>query len=103
MLHKLQEDLIISSMPIKSSSARTAIWEAYHQLCSSALVEVWTKCYEDMQIEDYDVMVSQMTNDQLFNDLLKFHCPTDTQSETIIKKALSTLEETIIRYASGYV
>lgn len=62
-------------MPISSESARKKLWEKYHRLRSSDIIETWTKFYDD---EDYDVLVAQMTTDQLLEDLVKLHCTTDT-------------------------
>ena len=85
-----KKTLIISCMPINSAAVRVGMWEKYHKLRSSTLVDVWDKFYEDMYMEmaDRDILVSQMTNDKLFNDLLKFHCPTDTITERAEKKEL---------------
>ena len=105
-LHSLlEEKLIKSCMPITSAIARQKLWEKYHRLRTSSVMEIWSKFYDDMGIEDhYDVLVAQMTTDQLVEDLLKFYCATDTSKQAkITKSKLSELEENIIRYASGYV
>ena len=60
-----------------------------------------------MKIRNLDVMVFQMTNDELFESLIKFHCVADSRSisEHVPSQTveLSVMEENIIRYASGYV
>jgi hypothetical protein len=104
VLHELLEKLIKSCMPIASAAARQELWGKYHSLRTSSVVEVWNKFYDDVGMEDCEVLVAQMTTDQLFNDLLKFHCTTDTgKPATTTKNELSDLEENVIRYVSGYV
>lgn len=105
-LHSLLEDKLIKvCMPIKSALARQKLWEKYHHLCTSSVIKIWSQFYDDMCIEDhYDVLVAQMTTDQLVEDMLKFYCETDTSEQAkITKRKLSDLEKNVIRYAGGYV
>ena len=82
------------------------MWEKYHKLHSIDLHVIWKAFYQGMAME-CDIMVSQLANDNLFNELIRFHCPTDVAQLQAGSQApqeeMSELEESIIRYASGYV
>ena len=103
-LHAALEQ-IVSGQP-KSADERQAMWEKYHKLHSINLPVIWKAFYQGMAME-CDIMVSQLANDNLFNELIWFHCPTDVAQLQAGSQAqqeeMSELEESIIRYASGYV
>lgn len=75
------------------------------ELRSTDLPVMWKKFYQDMAMDEneYDIMVSQLANDSLFKELIRFHCPTDVAQAGAQQEEMSELEENIIRYASGYV
>lgn len=101
-LYDTLKNVVISSMPLTSSKVRQAMWMKYHKIRSTKLVGLWKKFTTDMEINDISVMLTQIINDQLFQELIKHHT-TIVEHDKPSKPELSTLEETILRYATGFI
>ena len=89
-------------MPLRSAKARQSMWEEYHKVRSTKLVSVWENFLSEVGITNHSVLLMQMVNDVLFQELIK-HYTTVIDHEKPTKAELSELEETILRYASGFV
>lgn len=98
-LYDTLKNVVISSMPLTSSKVRQAMWMKYHKIRSTKLVGLWKKFTTDMEINDISVMLTQIINDQLFQELIKHHT-TIVEHDKPSKPELSTLEETILQLAS---
>ena len=94
-------EALVTSVPLTSASHRQSMWENYHRIRINEVADIWRKFVKELDTETVDTLLQQMINDIVFNDIVKFHTPVESRSTP--KKQLSPLEETIIRYASGYV
>lgn len=97
----LLEKEVVSRMPIRSALSRQHLWEAYHKVRSTKLPDVWKIFTGKLELEN-DVMLAQMINDKVFEDFIKLFTAIP---EPLVpaKGKLTSLEENIIRYASGFV
>ena len=105
LLYETLESVVMSCMPLSSAGSRHSLWVQYHKKRSNDLVDMWNQFMKDLNITDSSILLTQMINDKLFEDLVKHHTTTSVEVDLSksSKKQLSSLEESIIRYATGYV
>ena len=109
-LYEKLESVVISVMPLSSAGARSDLWKKYHKIRSTELCDTWDKFLKDLSIEDgigtsIYTLLTQMINDKMFEELVVHYTSThtDVAHHNVCKKSLSSLEEGIIRYATGFI
>lgn len=82
---------------------REKLWSAFHVLRLGELKKLWQNIFSKSGFPKLSPFVYQQVNQHLFSDLVSCHINDKIDHNPVEIPPLTTDEETIVRYAAGYV